>query len=110
MKAFYYTSSTDAKLLTVLRKSYERLGKDACRMFLDAALLLRGRPEAHLTALWEGQLLLDEPPSAGLPSKRRRLSFGDWQRDMRIAAADVAGKLLRKLKDLSLVNNQVDGR
>ena len=108
---FFYNGKNDTKekLVAVLRKSYEQLDTHARRMFLDAALLVRGRPEAHLTALWEGQLLLNEPPSDQLP-RRRRLSLVDWQRSTRVAAADVAGKLLRELKDLSLVNKQDGSR
>lgn len=54
-------SESQVKLTAVLSKSYERLPSDAHRlMFVDVALLLRGRPPAHLTALWGGQLLLNE--------------------------------------------------
>ena len=108
----FYSSGledTKAKLVVVLRKSYLHLHREARRMFLDAALLLRGRPEAHLTALWEGQLLVDKRPSDLLPSRRRE-SDVDWQRIMRRAAAYVASKLFRKLKDLSLVDDHGGGR
>jgi hypothetical protein len=47
-----------------LCKSYEALPTDVPRrMFLDAALLLHGRPRSHLTTLWAAQLLQDESHS-----------------------------------------------
>ncbi len=54
-------ATSQVKLRAVLSWSYERLPSYAHQlMFLDAALLLQGRQPAQLTALWEGQLQLDE--------------------------------------------------
>lgn len=98
----------------MLGKTYERLPSDAHRlMFLDAALLLRGCPPADLTALWEGQLLLDdnkgEGPSLGqLPAKRRRESPAASQVPQQTRARKKAIELLGDLERLLLVRKELD--
>ena len=97
----------------MLGKSYERLPSDAHRlMFVDAALLLRGRPPAQLKALWEGQLLLDESVgdnkwlSDGLPARRSGESRAAWLARQRTAAPGKAAKLLADLEKLVLVRSR----
>lgn len=106
-------STSKAQLTGVLSRSYERLPSDAHRlMFLDAALLLRGRPPAQLTALWEGQLLLDASlgdnkwPSEGLPARGSGESKGAWRARQQTAAPVKAAKLLADLEKLILVRSE----
>ena len=98
---------------------YQRLPSDEHRrMFLDAALLLRGRPAAHLLAVWEGQLLLDADSGVGTPHllpERRRDADGalegsaSWLQSRTAAATQLAASLLRHLQKEALVSI-VDGR
>ncbi len=107
-------SESQVKLMAVLSKSYERLPSSAHRlMFLDVALLLRGRPAAHLTALWEGQLLLNEGngqnnglPVRQLPARRRGESHAAWQIRQHTAASGRAAELLEYLEKLLLVRKE----
>lgn len=100
------------QLLAVLRKSYESLPSDQHRlMFLDAALMLRGRPTAHLTALWEGALLLDPPETSLLPLRIDNEVPAAWQSCRARAAIRTAKKLLEDLHGRSLIQygiNYVD--
>ena len=104
------STETQSKLMAVLHKSYDRLPSEAHRiMFLDAALLLQGRPSTHLTAVWEGQLLLDESNGMGptfgqLPVRRRRESAVAWQIRRQTAASEKAAELLADLQKLLLVH------
>ncbi len=102
------------KLTAVLGWSYERLPSDAHRlMFLDAALLLRGRPPAQLTAVWEGQLLLNEsvgdnqgPFVRQLPARLPGQSRAEWQACQQRAASGKAAKVLAHLEKLVLVRSE----
>lgn len=100
-------SAAEGDLFAVLRKSYDLLPSKKHRlMFLDAALMLRGRPAAHLVALWEGALLHysdTEKCQDLLPYRTYTESFADWQGRRRAAAAATARKYLNYLLDLSLV-------
>lgn len=90
--------TTEDKLFAVLRKSYVRLSPDERLMFLDAAIMLRNCPASHLTAIWEGILLVHD--------KWRRKTHetaAEWQGRRRTAAAKAAREQLARLVDLSLV-------
>ncbi len=110
-----FTTGTDAneKLGLVLRTSYLRLPGEAHRcMFLDAALLLRDRPTAHLTALWEGQLLQTPCASnAGLgfsdllpPTSAAGLLDAGQEGLRRTQARQVVEGMLESLREHSLIS------
>ena len=106
-------SSLQSKLTAVLSNSYERLPSHAHRlMFLDAALLLRGRPPAELAALWEGQLLLDDDKGKGpfgrLPERQRGEALVASQVCQQTNARKRASKLLEDLERLQLVREEPD--
>ncbi len=106
-------STLQSKLMAVLGNGYERLPSDAHRlMFLDAALLLRGCPSTDLTALWEGQLLLDdskgEGPSFGqLPARRRGGDPAASQVLQQTRARKKASELLGGLENLLLIRREL---
>lgn len=108
LDAFYHRQdeSTEDKVLLLLRNSYEQLPSEAHRhMLLDAALVLRERPLAHLTALWEGHLLLDYGKHGpGLLARKQHESYASWQQARRAAAAVKAKQLVLHLLRLSLVS------
>ena len=87
------------------------------RMFLDAALLLRDRPAAHLLAVWEGQLLLHADsggtphllPGRGQDADGAPEGDASWMQRRTAAAAQFAVSLLTDLQKESLVDI-VDGR
>lgn len=108
------TTTSQHDLMKVLSGSYERLPSNAHRrMFLDAALLLRGCRPAQLTALWEGQLLLDEngidnkePLVRQLPARRNGESRAAWHIRQQAAAPGKAAALLADLEKLLLVRSE----
>lgn len=96
----------ETHLQAVLRKSYDFLPTDQHRrMFLDAALMLRGCPVEHLIAVWEGALLLDSQENGLglLPSRSRDETYAAWQTRRCDVAANSARKLLNDLCEHSLV-------
>lgn len=87
------------RLFHVLRKSYDRLPSHNHQlMFLDAALILRGRPAAHLTALWEGALFDGFTSPNG-----ENEDFQDFQRRKLRCVADNAKQQLKELHGFSLI-------
>lgn len=99
----------EEQLLGVLRTSYDLLPSDQHRlMFLDAALMLRGRPAAHLVATWEGMLLLDPPKTSLLPLRSEREGHAAWQSRRSRAAGKAARMLLDDLHRLSLINFEIN--
>ncbi len=96
---------------------YEGLPSDQHRhMFLDAALLLRDRPAAHLLAMWEGQLLLDSGSNHGNSHQQSDVTniwdqsadaalneFAPRKRVRAPTAAESAASLFTDLRDASLV-------
>ncbi len=96
---------------------YKGLPSDQHRhMFLDAALLLRDRPAAHLLALWEGQLLLDSGRNGGNRHQQSDVTetwdqsadaaFAEFAPQKRVrapTAAESAASLLADLRDAFLV-------
>lgn len=72
-------------------------------MFLDAALMLRGRPVPHLLAYWEGALLCDASLKASLPSRTSTESHAHWQSRRAVAAAKLAKLYLDDLHAVSLI-------
>ncbi len=110
----YYNSShltSEDSLMAVLSTSYKRLPSDAHRlMFVDAALHLQGRPPAHLMALWEGQLLLNEfqgdHMGQRLAARQRGEARAAWQKRQHIAAPARAAEMLADLQKLLLVRSE----
>lgn len=94
-------NQTGDKLQAVLRKSYDMLPSDQHRfMFLDAALMLRGCPVAHLIAVWEGILLLDTGNLNLLPSTPTLKKYAARHE----RAAILARRQMDDLHELSLIN------
>lgn len=97
-------------MFAVLRKSFMLLPSDRHRlMFLDAALMLRGCPPAHLTAFWEGALLLHDGAAGWnvLPKRKQSEDHAAWQSRRRTSAAKTAAAQLDYLLDTCLVVIQV---
>lgn len=99
-------------LSSVLRKAYNQLPCDEHRrMFLDAAILLRGKHVLHLEALWGGQLLQDTTPGAkrmvNCPRKREAGRWVESPAEHRRRQQDVANRcaanMISCLQDMSLV-------
>ncbi len=105
---------TQNKLIAVLRKSYERLPSNEHQlMFLDAALLLRGRSPSHLTALWEGQLLQKKSECENkrlrfrlLPNRHSGETRPEWQNRLQTASSGKAAEMLAYLEKLLLVRSE----
>lgn len=98
--------TTERKLLSVLRKSFDMLPSENHRlMFLDAALMLRGCPHAHLLTLWEAALLYHADEIGWSLQAKRKLtdSNAQWQTSRRTAAARIAKAQLKYLLDTCLV-------
>jgi len=95
----------NAHLLPVLHESFDQLPTAQHRLvFLDAALMLQGRPPAHLIALWEGVLLLQSNEDQDLlPRRSQKEAFGAWQSRSHRAAHRLATSFLNLLCDLDLV-------
>lgn len=91
-------------LYSFLHKSYDLLPSEQHRlMFLDAALIMRGRPVVQLVAFWEGALLLDNPETSLLPSQRINEAEYPFQRRRGSAAALLARRLVDDLYNLTLI-------
>ena len=106
-------------LFTVLSKCYERLPDDAYRqMFLDAALLLRGRKVSHLHALWKGQLLSDARSRVRtrllIPRKHRAdgslETIAEHKQRQQVFADGVSSKMVARLSNLSLIQLDAQSR
>lgn len=109
MLACFYPDqkTTGEKLLAVLRKSYDLLPSDQHRlMFLDAALMLRGCPVAHLIAVWEGILLLDTGNLNLRSFRTTNEESAAWQNERASVAAISAKRQMDHLQDLSLIEYQ----
>ena len=105
-----------AKAVSVLQISYDHLPDHAhCRVFLDAALLLRGQHASHLEALWEGQLLQDDKQGVQpvlLPGRDPDVDASAAQHRQRqlAAAAQISRSMVAKLLDLSVIEMEGDRR
>jgi len=108
LKIFSFSAedkTIEAKLVAVLRMSYDQLPSDLHRqMFLDAALMLRGCPSAHLKAVWQGVLFHTSYIDLEVvPPRARGESSASFQSRKCEGAAVSAERLLTDLCELSMV-------
>lgn len=121
LEYFYNSTQTgeNNSPFTVLSKCYERLPDDDYRrMFLDAALLLRGRKVSHLHAVWKGQLLSDARRRVRtrllIPRKHRAdgslETIAEHKQREQVFAGGLSSKMVARLSNLSLIQLDAQSR